>query len=160
MKNFKRMTLLLFAVVAVLAVSCKKEKVKPTPEPTPEPQIMNIVGTTWTCDFYKFVENTGTELDGSEITSNETISIFSSDSLHRTSYMIIDGELIGSSDFKNTYTWDGSTLVFVSPSSLDTFTLHYRQNEDVFFRPLDLSDPQVAYFASLLGIEGYVFHRQ
>ena len=156
MKNFKRMALLLFAVVAVLAVSCKKEKV----QPTPEPQIMNIVGTTWRCDFDKHIENTGTELDGSEIVSNETISIFSSDSLHRTSYMIIDGELIGGSDFKNTYTWDGSTLVFVSPSSLDTFTLYYRQNEDVFFRPLDLSDPQVAYYASLLGIEGFVFYRQ
>jgi hypothetical protein len=160
MKNFKRMTLLLFAVVAVLAVSCKKEKVKPTPEPTLEPQVMNIVGTTWKSDFTMLVENTGTELDGEEITAFELVHVFSADSLHRISSMSVNGELVGGADFNTTYTWDGSTLVFVNPSDLSTFTLYYREDEDVFYRPLDLNDPQTAYFASLLGIEGFVFYRQ
>jgi hypothetical protein len=74
--------------------------------------------------------------------------------------MIVDEETIGGTDFNNTYTWDGSTLTFAHPSSEMTFVLHYRESEDVFYRLLDMNDPQTAYFAAILGIEEMVFHRQ
>lgn len=148
------MVLLMVAAVAMLAVSCNRE------EPEPEPQTMDVVGTTWKQYYNKLIENTGTELDGEEITMTDEFHVFSADSLHRTSSMNVNGELIGGTDFNTSYTWDGSTLTFMSPSKTDTFRLHYRESDDVFYRSLDLNDPQTAYFAAILGINELVFYRQ
>lgn len=153
-KNIRMIVLLMVAAVAIFAVSCNK------PEPEPEPEIMNVVGTTWKQYYNKLIENTDTELDGSEITMVDEFHVLSADSLHRTSSMSVNGELVGGSDFNTSYTWDGSTLTFMTPSKIDTFHLHYRESDDVFYRSLDLNDPQVAYLAVILGINELVFYRQ
>lgn len=153
-KKIKMMVLLVVAAVAMLAVSCNK------PKPEPEPEIMNVVGTNWKFYFYKLVENTGTELDGLEITAVEEVRIFSADSLHRVSNYILDGEPAGGTDFKAPYTWDGSTLAFTNKSGSDTIKLQYRESEDVFYRSIDLSDPQTAQLAAILGLEEIVLIRQ
>jgi hypothetical protein len=153
-KNIKVLVLLMVAAVAMFAVSCNK------PEPEPEPQIMNIVGTSWKFYFNKLVENTGTELDGIEITLLEEVQVLSADSLHRLSSVMMNGYPAGSSDFNASYTWDGSTLVFTNKSGTDTLKMHYREGEDVFYRELDMSDPQAAQLSAMLGLSELVYIRQ
>lgn len=153
-KNIRMIVLLVVAAVAMLAVSCNK------PKPEPEPEIMNVVGTNWKFYFNKLVENSGTELDGVELTFIDEVQIFSADSLHRVSSLLMNGEPAGGTDFKAPYTWDGSTLAFTNKSGSDTIKLQYRESEDVFYRSIDLSDPQTAQLAAILGLEEIVLIRQ
>lgn len=151
-KNIKKMVMLMMAAVAMLAVSCNREE--------PEPQKMDIVGTSWKQYYSKVIDNPGGNFDGEEIVMFDEFHVFSADSLHRISSMSVGGELVGGTDFNTSYTWDGSTLTYATPSITDTFRLHYRESEDVFYRSLDLNDPQTAYFAAILGINELVFYRQ